>query len=447
MRALRGPARRRRLRRELRAWFRHSLLPIPSLYLVAAVALGLTIPVVDRHADTIIGAGIGIQSARDVLTSTATGMIAFTGLVVASVLVVVQFAASQYSPRLVQWFQRDLVVKHAVGSFLAAPLFALVALRELERREVSFSPDVTVNVALLLLIGAAVLFLALLQRVIDRLRPRALYGAMAREGIRAVRTLYPEPLDVPAAAGPTPERAGAGAGAGVGWRSSHPREVVLERHAGVVTAVDRGLLVHAAAAAGVTLELVPAVGEFVGAREPLLRVHGDGAVDTDVLRWAVAVGEERALEQDPEFALRIIVDTAIRALSPAVNDPTTAVHGLDAIEAILRELASRELDASLLRGPDRVVRLVWRTPAWEDLLGLACDEIRSYGAGSTQICRRLRALLEDLRRVAPPLRHAAIDEQLGRLDASIALAFPAGSPDLTVALGSDRIGIGLSRRG
>jgi uncharacterized membrane protein len=159
------------------------------------------------------------------------------------------------------------------------------------------------------------------------------------------------------------------------------------------------------------------------------------------------VGEERALEQDPEFALRIIVDTAIRALSPAVNDPTTAVHGLDAIEVIVRELAARDLDASLLRDADGVVRLAWRTPAWEDLLSLAFDEIRSYGAASTQICRRLRALLDDLRRVAPPLRHAAIDEHLERLDAAIVLAFPVGSPDLAVALGSDRIGIGLSRRG
>jgi uncharacterized membrane protein len=123
------------------------------------------------------------------------------------------------------------------------------------------------------------------------------------------------------------------------------------------------------------------------------------------------------------------------------------VHGLDAIEVIVRDLSSRDLDASLLRGADGVVRLVWRTPAWEDVLGLALDEIRSYGAGSTQVCRRLRALLEDLRRAAPPLRHAAIDDQLERLDAAIALAFPAASRDLAIALGSDRIGIGLSRRG
>jgi uncharacterized membrane protein len=100
-------------------------------------------------------------------------MIAFTGLVVSSVLVTVQFAASQYSPRLVLWFRRDRLVKNAIGSFLAAPVFALVALREVEVGRVTYRQDVTVVVALVLFVGAAILFLALLQRVIDALRPRS----------------------------------------------------------------------------------------------------------------------------------------------------------------------------------------------------------------------------------------------------------------------------------
>ena len=122
-------------------------------------------------------------------------MIAFTGLVVASVLVLVQFAASQYSPRLVAWFRRDRLVRHAIGSFLAAPLFALVALRVLQRAHTPFAPDVTVATTLVLLIAAALLFLALLQRVIDRLRPRSVYASVARGGVRALRAIYPLVLD------------------------------------------------------------------------------------------------------------------------------------------------------------------------------------------------------------------------------------------------------------
>ena len=109
-------------------------------------------------------------------------MIAFTGFVVASVLVVVQFAAGQYSPRLVLWFRRDALVKHAIGAFLAVFMYALVALRQLEGGAAGFSPDVTVAVALALLVGACVLFLALLQRVTDRLRPRTLFASRRPRG-------------------------------------------------------------------------------------------------------------------------------------------------------------------------------------------------------------------------------------------------------------------------
>ena len=142
-----------------------------------------------------------MDTARDILTSTATGMIAFTGLVIASVLVVVQFAAGQYSPRLILWFRRDRLVKHAMGSFLAAFLYALVALREFERRNVDYAPDLTVTLALVLLIGASVLFLALLQRTMDRLRPRAIYAAVSREAVAAIHAVYPRPLGAAAGRG------------------------------------------------------------------------------------------------------------------------------------------------------------------------------------------------------------------------------------------------------
>ena len=145
-------------------------------------------------------------------------MIAFTGFVVASVLVVVQFAAGQYSPRLVLWFRRDALIKHAIGGFLAAFVYALVALRQIEGEAAGFSPDITVTVALALLVGACVLFLALLQRVTDRLRPRTLFAAVLREGIQAARETYPHRLgdDAP------PDRS---------WASDDPQRVALRARA------------------------------------------------------------------------------------------------------------------------------------------------------------------------------------------------------------------------
>lgn len=328
------------------------MLPIPCAYVAAAIALGLATPALDRAVGASLDAGVGLAAARDILTSTATGMIAFTGLVVSSVLVLVQFAASQYSPRLVLWFRRDAVVKNAIGSFLAAPLFALIALREVEHRTIRYSPDVTVLIGMALLIGAAVLFLILLQRVIDRIRPRSLYGAVARQGIRAIRAAFPMRL------GETTISAEL-------WTPSpDPRVVLLPRGAGVIAAFDRDLLVALAGAADVTIELVPGVGEFVSSRQPVLRVHGELPLEDSVLLDAVEIAEERTIELDPRFALRIIVDTAIRALSPAVNDPTTAVQAIDVLEVLARELGARDLRASLALDERGRVRLVWRAAGW-----------------------------------------------------------------------------------
>jgi uncharacterized membrane protein len=421
------------LARRLRRRVQRSLLAIPLVYLAAAIALGDAAPALDRALEPPFSLDVDADTARDILSATATGMIAFTGLVVSSVLVVVQFAAAQYSPRLVLWFRRDRVVKHAIGSFLAAFLYALVALREVRPDRDDSSPDVTVAIALLLLIGAIILFLVLLQRVMDRLRPRTLYGTVAREGIRAARAIYPLAL------ADDEERDDRG------WVAPEPRVVIHHGRTGVIVAFDRDGLLAVAADAGATIELVPGVGEFVTRGRPLLRVHGTVGAADETLQHAIDVADERTIRQDPAFALRIIVDTAIRALSPAVNDPTTAVNALDVLEVFMRELAGRDLDASVARGPDGAVRVAWRSPSWPDLLDLAFDEIRMYGASSLQVARRLRAVLEDLRATTPPLRHPALDAQLGLLDAAVRAVHPDGTPERAAALRADRLGLGLGR--
>lgn len=112
---------------------------------------------------------------------------------------------------------------------------------------------------------------------------------------------------------------------------------------------------------------------------------------------------------------------------------------------MVRELACRDLEAAVARSPDGTVRLAWRAPGWADALDVAFDEIRAYGASSVQICRRLRAVLEDLRAETPALRHRAIDEHLARLDATVLATHPEGSPERALALRADRMGLGLAR--
>ena len=157
------------------------------------------------------------------------------------------------------------------------------------------------------------------------------------------------------------------------------------------------------------------------------------------------MGEERTFDQDPKYAIRLLVDIAIRALSPAINDPTTGVQALDQIGDLLFRLGRRRLEAGAFRDRDGHVRLVMPLPTWEDFLMLAFDEIRTYGADSVQVMRRMRALISDLIAVVPDERRPALVRWQGRLQTTIESHF-ANPEDRADALAEDRQGLGVPRR-
>jgi uncharacterized membrane protein len=192
-----------------------------------------------------------------------------------------------------------------------------------------------------------------------------------------------------------------------------------------VIAVDRTTLVTLAGRHGGVVEVVPQVGDFVAVDEPLFALYGGAAAIGDaILRATVAMGRERTLEQDPMFAFRIVVDIALKALSPAINDPTTAVLAIDQIHRLLRFLGKHHLRGEVIYDETGVPRVIFRTPNWEDFVHLACSEIRAYGASNMQIARRMRALLEDVGRVLPEYRLPSIDTELALLDRAIESSYP-----------------------
>ena len=173
------------------------------------------------------------------------------------------------------------------------------------------------------------------------------------------------------------------------------------------------------------IELVPQVGDFVAAGDRLFRIFQGGAsLPADALRQSVAVGQERTLEQDPTFAFRIMVDIASKGLSPAINDPTTAVLAIDQIHHLLRNVGSRHLDDERVRDAAGRVRLVYRTPDWEDFVQLAVTEIRHFGGESIQVARRLRAMLENLIQTLPEQRAPLLRQELNLLHRSAERFFP-----------------------
>ena len=165
------------------------------------------------------------------------------------------------------------------------------------------------------------------------------------------------------------------------------------------------------------IAVVPCVGDFVAHGMPLATVWGDGEVDDDAIRAAFSLAKERDLAEDPSFGFRQLVDIAERALSPGVNDPTTATQCLDHLHDLLRHLAHRPLPDQLSESAEGTVRVVMPQPTGDHHVALAIDEILHWGGDSIQIRQRLGALLDDLRTEVAPERAAAVVERRRRLDA------------------------------
>ena len=413
---------------------------IPLTYASAALGTGLVLPRLERSFFPALTVGIDPGAALAILTGIASGMMGLTAIVFSIAFVMVQFSATAYSPRLVLWLARSSVINHSIGLFTATFVYSLAAAAWINRDGSGRIPPVTVWFAVMLLMGSVVLFVLLVERV-GMLQVTRVLAFAGDEGRRVIDRMYHVPpgarhergtkAETPSA--PDPE--------------ALPVIQTLVHHGGpaVVQAVDTDALVSLAAKAGGAIVMTVAVGDTVLEGLPILRVHGTGAAPhLDTLRDAVALGSDRTFEQDPKYALRLLVDVAIKALSPAINDPTTAVQALDQIEDLLLRLGRCDLEAGRVYDAAGHLRFDMPVPSWDDLVVLALDEIRFCGATSVQVMRRTRALLQDLTEQVLPERRAALGYYLVRVDKGIRRDF-ADDDDQRDALEQDRQGLGMAR--
>jgi uncharacterized membrane protein len=219
--------------------------------------------------------------------------------------------------------------------------------------------------------------------------------------------------------------------------------VLRATRSGTIQAVDTAGLTAFARRCSCLIVFRHAVGDFVPVGAAILEVHGTTPPIAASRRLSsmVALGVERTIEQDPAFAIRVMVDIAIRALSPAVNDPTTAVQVLDYLEDSLRIVGSAVPPGGRASSEALTTGVVMPVRTWPEYLSLGITEIREYGATSIQVTRRLRALLEELGQLVLPENRAAVDEEVRRLDATVAASY-ANSIDLDCARSPDPQGIG-----
>jgi uncharacterized membrane protein len=403
---------------------RSSLWLIPVLCVLLGAMVSFATIALDRANDyelvprSLVG---GPDAALGILTTVATSMVSLTALVLTIVLVVVQLAMGQFSPRIVQRLLRDRPSQFAIGLFVATFVHTLLTIREVEPGdpgEPGQVPGVAVIVTFVLSLASIAVLVMYVHHVGQALRVSALVELAGDQTRKLLDRVYPElgPHD-PDADDPA---------------------VVTAVKSGVLTTVAHGQLVEAARRADCTLELVPSLGEYVPAGGRLFTVHGDpDRLDRDKVNDAVIFSMERTLDQDVAYGLRLLVDMAERSLSDSSwQDPTTAVQAIDRLHDCLRQLARRPLPDGRHRDDDGAVRLVEHVMTWDAYVHLAFDEIRLAGAGSPQVARRLQAALRDLRSLAPEERRSVLDEELALLSAGTSDAF-ALEEDVKMALEAD----------
>jgi len=413
-------------RHRVRHYFANSIWILPSLSMVAAIGAARLL----HWIESLMAweSALPPSTAQAVLGTMASSMFTFIVFVSSALLVAVQLASSQLTPRIIAIVFRDPITKLSLVVFVFCFTFTLAVLV----RVTTAVPVLATHLAAYSFLLSLVVFLYLIDHVGKALRPSGALWAVAFLGRRVIESVYPRHLDEAPGAALVAEDV----------LDGKPTYTFPNRRDGVVLAFDIPGLVSLAQRVDCVIEIVPQVGDFVAAGDPLFRIfRGRSSLSATALYQSIAVGQERTLEQDPALAFRIIVDVASKGLSPAINDPTTAVLAIDQIHHLLRNVGSRRLDDERVRDAAGRLRLTYRTPDWEDFVHLAVTEIRQFGGASIQIARRLRAMLENLIQTLPPERAGLLQEELKLLHRS-AERFFTEPEDRALADMSDSQGVG-----
>jgi uncharacterized membrane protein len=371
-----------------------------------------------------IASGEGAKSAMDYSITLQVSFLVFT---FGSLLVAVQVASGQLTPRIiVTALLRDNVIRSIVGLFCFGLLLAIGVRNRLEAM-----PQFAIGLAAIIGLASTVAFLFLIDYAARLLRPVSIVWRVGEKGLRVIDDIYPKPADEPGRILQT-------------QRQLNPvlRTVNHQGASGIILAVNLKRLIAEARRVDGIIEIVPRIGDFVAVGDPLFRLRGGAdRIDDRILCGQVAFGRERTIEQDTTFAFRVIVDIAIKALSKAINDPTTAVLSIDQLHRLLRTVGKRHLHDDEVHDREGKLRVILHTPDWEDFVHLSCNEIRLYGAENAQIARRLRAMIENLLQTLPERRRPILRQELDLLDRTLekSYAFPE---DLALARIPDSQGLG-----
>jgi uncharacterized membrane protein len=414
----------------LRQFARGSLWLQPLEGCLLGVLLGSVVVRVDESVHLPSFWSYTPSTASTLLSAIVGAMAALTGFVVTVTVLVVQMATGTFSARYLRLWYRDRMLKILLALLIGTLSYSFTLLRRVEG---SFVPNLGVSIAGFLVVINLLLFVVFLDRFLHRLRPVAVAEQVANyvhRDFEHYATFLAEPDVFSGVFDPADEQ---------------PTLVVRSVKPGAIQAIDVRGLAGWAREHDCLVVIRHQIGDFVPADARLIETYGGALPGTRAegkLRTMIVLGGERTLEQDPAFAMRIIVDIANRALSSAINDPTTAVQALNHLSDVLRLIGTTDLSQSRWRAHSAVrTGLVIPARRWEDYLMLGVTEIREYGRAAIQVVRRMRAMLEELCNEVRAEHRPAVEEELARLEVTVTRAF-ADSVDLDRAKTPDPQGIG-----
>lgn len=387
---------------------------LPMLMALAAAGIAFVTTEIDARTGERWLASLGWiwrggpEGARELMSTIASSMITVAGVVFSITIVSLQLASSQYGPRLLGNFMRDTVNQLVLGTFVATFIYCLLVLREVRSVEGDvFVPHLSITVGSLLALTSLAVLIYFIHHVADTIQAENLTAATARDLRSVIDYLFPEML-----------------GQGKGEPDDHPAALppdlnqnctrVPATGSGYLQAIESETLMEAARRSDLVLRLLHRPGDFVVEGDTLAQAWpADRCAGETARRIAAAfiVGRQKTLTQDVKYSAHQLVEIAVRALSPGINDPFTAVACVDWLGASLRQLAQRRIPSIYRYDDDRRLRVVAPTTTFVDLADIAFNQIRQYGYRSLPVM--LRAL-ETIVGLADHVRRPEDSEALSR---------------------------------
>jgi uncharacterized membrane protein len=383
------------MRARLALWWellRESYWFVPTVMMLAGVAVAAA----TLRLDHALGGrwpafawlyGGSADGARVVLGTIAGSMIGVAGVVFSITIVSLTLASNQFGPRLLRNFMRDLGTQLSLGTFVVTFLYCLLVIWTVRGGESGFVPFVSVTLAMVLAVTSLAVLVYYIHHIAAQIQASNVIAGVARDLTGTIDRLCPE--------GDSP-----GDETGIAPTPHGPGAAIASERSGYLAVVSGGDLVELARERDLLIRLRHRPGRWVLEGSPIAEAFPPDRVDDEVRRRIVGaciLGQTRTLAQDVEFAVEQLVEVGVRALSPGVNDPFTAVTCIDVLGDALRRVATRPPPPSVRRDDEHVPRVVEHPITFPALLDAAFNQLRQYGMGSVAVTIRL---LETLAAIA-----------------------------------------------